>query len=1084
SSLLDEAQQIATTESSYFNQVLPSEDRSFIFTPQAVRTQTGDTRSSLLPGALTNTLFISGQVKPVSIEPLFQEVDEFKYGDFIRVPLGTNILVNPGFEQPLQSSPLAGWSCQGETDDPRGGALSQYEKEHREGKYSGICYARLAEWAGPGQYIGRKVKSHGIYSFTGWTKLLDPKHTKNVHTLELWLRFKKRGQKKEMSRRLARRDLLSTDDGWVRWKTAFKLPWSPKGFSYVFIFFKGPHKSVDIVADDMKLIEMFQDPNWKRETDVLIEKYRKRHIKIRVNVPPNGLSQQSMRLMEIKGVGLYNIVGVEQKKHKFGFGAAANTDNLIHNEKYRDFFLKNFEWAVLENAMKWPSTEPQKGHFVYDRLDKTLDILERHKFKHWDVNNEMLHGRFFAARLGKPIREWMFKTAAELDPDANLFLNDFDVVENGQLTELLVEQAKELINRGVDIDGIGVQGHFTGPVDPFLLGLHLNALSEVGRPIWLTEVDILNKNVHERADSLEALMRIAFSHPKVNGIILWAFWAKSSWRGPDVALVDANWKLNPAGQRYFQLLDQWTTKGTLNPTKIDKNGAEVRFTAFHGDYHVTVTLPGGNVVKKTFTLETGNSEFTVNIDTGNLLKSSLSLSDFDLVPVDKGFSQLLAKFENELKDLLQGPDLKVDREPNQRLPNYQYKPSPPVIIIIIFTHDHQYHQYKPSPPVIIIIIIFTHDHQYQYKPSPPVIIIIIFTHDHQYQYKPSPPVIIIIIFTHDNQYQSKPSPPVIIIIIFTHDHQYQYKPSPPVIIIIIFTHDHQYHQYKPSPPYHQYKPSPPVIIIIIFTHDHQYQYKPSPPVIIIIIFTHDNQYQSKPSPPVIIIIILTHDHQYHQYKPSPPVIIIIIFTHDHQYQYKPSPPVIIIIIFTHDHQYHQYKPSPPVIIIIIFTHDHQYHQYKPSPPVIIIIIFTNDYQYHQYKPSPPVILIFTHDYQYHQYKPSPPVIIIIITHDHQYQYKPSPPVIIIIIFTHDHQYHQYKPSLSVIIIITTCHHHYHLHSRSSVSPIQTITTCHHHHHLSSSSSPPVIIIITTCHHHHLSTSYLHVQMISLASEIL
>lgn len=37
------------------------------------------------------------------------------------------------------------------------------------------------------------------------------------------------------------------------------------------------------------------------------------------------------------------------------------------------------------------------------------------------------------------------------------------------LFQLLVEQAKELIERGVNIDGVGIQGHFTGPVNPFLL---------------------------------------------------------------------------------------------------------------------------------------------------------------------------------------------------------------------------------------------------------------------------------------------------------------------------------------------------------------------------------------------------------------------------------------------------------------------------------------------------------------------------------------------------------------------------------------------------------------------------------------
>ena len=54
----------------------------------------------------------------------------------------------------------------------------------------------------------------------------------------------------------------------------------------------------------------------------------------------------------------------------------------------------------------------------------------------WDVNNEMLHGSYFAHREGPAIRDWMYSTAAEIDPDVDLFVNDFDVVENGQLTQV------------------------------------------------------------------------------------------------------------------------------------------------------------------------------------------------------------------------------------------------------------------------------------------------------------------------------------------------------------------------------------------------------------------------------------------------------------------------------------------------------------------------------------------------------------------------------------------------------------------------------------------------------------------------
>lgn len=69
---------------------------------------------------------------------------------------GINVLTNPGFEQPLVNDPVKGWSCQGETDDPRGGVIARYTRHQaKEGQHSGICLARLSEWAGPGQYIGK-----------------------------------------------------------------------------------------------------------------------------------------------------------------------------------------------------------------------------------------------------------------------------------------------------------------------------------------------------------------------------------------------------------------------------------------------------------------------------------------------------------------------------------------------------------------------------------------------------------------------------------------------------------------------------------------------------------------------------------------------------------------------------------------------------------------------------------------------------------------------------------------------------------------------------------------------------------------
>ena len=48
----------------------------------------------------------------------------------------------------------------------------------------------------------------------------------------------------------------------------------------------------------------------------------------------------------------------------------------------------------------------------------------------------MLHGTFFADKLGPEIRDWMYKTVHDEDPSSKLFLNDFDVVANGIYTQV------------------------------------------------------------------------------------------------------------------------------------------------------------------------------------------------------------------------------------------------------------------------------------------------------------------------------------------------------------------------------------------------------------------------------------------------------------------------------------------------------------------------------------------------------------------------------------------------------------------------------------------------------------------------
>jgi GH35 family endo-1,4-beta-xylanase len=105
-------------------------------------------------------------------------------------------------------------------------------------------------------------------------------------------------------------------------------------------------------------------------------------------------------------------------------------------------------------------------------------------------------------------------------------------------------------------------------------------------PIWITEFTVVAADENTRANELEDFYRLAFSHPSVQGILMWGFWAGDHSYGANAAIVDADWTLNAAGERYEALMNEWTTETSA---VTDANG-ELGFRGFHGTYELTVDL--------------------------------------------------------------------------------------------------------------------------------------------------------------------------------------------------------------------------------------------------------------------------------------------------------------------------------------------------------------------------------------------------------------------------------------------------------------------------------------------------------------
>ena len=342
-------------------------------------------------------------------------------------------------------------------------------------------------------------------------------------------------------------------------------------------------------------------------------------------------------------------VVVEQQRHAFWFGATlanhAFEDRMsaADREAYRQVFLTNFNAAVTENALKWHDMEPRRGSVNYRTVDAMLDWTKEHgiplrghniywgipnrvqdwlkalpnaefrevlkargievgrryrgRFAEYDLNNEMIHGNYYEDRLGKEITKQMAAWVREGDPDAVLYLNDYDILTGVRLEDYL-RHIRDLLDQGVPIGGIGVQGHLHGEAfDPKALHHALQKLSEFNLPIRVTEFNIpgqrsrflkdprlrmTDAEEQAKAQALVDYYRICFAYPMVKGILMWGFWEGANWI-PASSMYRRDWTPLPAAKAYQDLVyGEWQTRWKGH---TDANGrCELR--AFHGRHRI------------------------------------------------------------------------------------------------------------------------------------------------------------------------------------------------------------------------------------------------------------------------------------------------------------------------------------------------------------------------------------------------------------------------------------------------------------------------------------------------------------------
>jgi endo-1,4-beta-xylanase len=275
--------------------------------------------------------------------------------------------------------------------------------------------------------------------------------------------------------------------------------------------------------------------------------------------------------------------------HAYGLriGSAVNTDALANDPRYAEILGREFSSLTAEDSMKWARLEPAPGVYNWAAADRLVEFAQRngqqvyghplvwhaslpgwltgHKLdraeagtllrRHihdevtryrgkvwaWDVvnepllaNGELRHSVWRRA-LGPDYVADAFRWARAADPVVRLFINDFGIEAVNPKSDALYDLVRRLKARGVPIDGVGFQTHWTTSPLPSSFVKNLRRFAALGLDVAITEADVrivgppTGRKLKAQAAVYGQALRACLSVVRCVSFTVWGFTDKYSW---------------------------------------------------------------------------------------------------------------------------------------------------------------------------------------------------------------------------------------------------------------------------------------------------------------------------------------------------------------------------------------------------------------------------------------------------------------------------------------------------------------------------------------------------------------------------